>query len=104
MKHTSLFTAFILTLLLSNSIQASQDKLYTAKKYPYNLLLSRTDTVKIIYSENKEKVDCKVEINWENEMITSKQTRVSKRDFINEPLASCLPRENAKNILAKTFE
>lgn len=104
MKYTYLITIIILTLLLTSSAQASQDKIYTAKKYPYNLLLSRTDSVKIIYSDTKDQIKCKVAINWKNGMITSKQAVVSKVAFNKEPLASCLPREKAKHILAKTFE
>jgi len=104
MKLTSLTISTILTLIVINSVQASQEKLYTEKKYPYNLLLTRSDSVKIIYTNNKEYINCKVEVNWKNEMVTSLKTRVSKLKFNKEPLASCLPREQAKIILAKTFE
>ncbi|MEW6991242.1 hypothetical protein AADZ91_11175 [Colwelliaceae bacterium 6441] len=92
------------TLLMSNAIQASQEKLYTAKKYPYNLLISRTQSVKIIYTDEQENINCKVAVNWQNKTLTSVNKRVKKQDFIKEPLASCLARNNAKDILSKTFE
>jgi len=108
MKNTTLLISITLTLILlltlNSSVQANQDKLYSAKLHPYNLLLSRTETVKIIYSENKEEIHCKVEVNWKNEQVTSEQVSVNKVAFNKEPLASCLSREKAKNILARTFD
>jgi len=104
MKYKMLLSLILSILLLNSPVQASQEKLYSAKKYPYNLLLSKTDSVKIIYTKNKEGIDCKVEINWQNEVMTTQQTRVSKLEFNKEPLATCLPRKKAKIILAKTFE
>ena len=108
MKYTNLIISITLALLftsiVNSSVKASEDKLYTQKKHPYDLLLARTDTVKIIYTEDKEQVNCKVEVNWKNEQITSEQVSVNKVAFNKEPLASCLSREKAKNILAKTFD
>jgi hypothetical protein len=102
-KHTTI-TLFLMILALNSTVQASQEKRYSAKKYPYDLLLTRTDSVKIIYNLEKKEISCKVEVNWKDKQITSMQARVTEMEFSKEPLASCLPREKAKNILAKTFE
>ncbi|MFT5755848.1 MAG: hypothetical protein ACI9LM_000560 [Alteromonadaceae bacterium] len=104
MKDIGLHSSVLLILLLSSAVQADQETLYSSKSYPYNLLLSRTESVKIIYIKDKDKINCKVEVSWKNKMITTLQARVSKIAFNKGPLASCLPREKAKNILAKTFE
>jgi hypothetical protein len=104
MNLKSTLIAIIITILTISSAQANEEKLYTKKKYPYNLLLKKTDSVKIIYTESKNKINCKVEINWKGESITSKESRISKVKFVEEPLASCLARDKAKSILAKTFE
>jgi hypothetical protein len=82
MKKTTLYKRFLLILLLSSSVQADQKTLYNSKSYPYNSLLSRTKSIKIIYIENMNDINCKVEVNWQNEIVTTAKSRVSKSILI----------------------
>lgn len=90
-------------LLSSNQIQAAELQLYSAMGHPYKLLIARSDKVKIIYSEKDETINCRVEVNWQTDTFATTMVEVSKKKFTTKPLASCLPRHQAKTMLANTF-
>jgi hypothetical protein len=72
--------------------------------YPYKLLINRTDIIKIIYSESDDNISCKVIISWNEQELQTSLTHITKEQFNKKPLASCLPRKEAKVILARTFD
>jgi len=103
MKLITLFTFYLIILLSTNPVTANTNKLFTEQGYPYDLLIKRTDEVKIIYSENEKEVNCRVELNWQDQKITTQPIKIEKIKFNAKPFATCLPRQQAKTILAKTF-
>jgi len=82
----------------------SYEKLTSTMGYPYKLLIDRSDSVKIIYSESSDMINCKVTVRWSEQEIHAQPKQVSKEKFDEKPLASCLDRTKAKAILARTFQ
>ena len=102
---TLLLSAVLLTTSLSAlTVQAAEKKLTSAMGYPYKLLINRVSEIKIIYSEDAKNINCKVVVNWHEQEIKSQSIRVSRESFNEKPLASCLPRNKAKSMLAATFQ
>jgi len=89
---------------LTSTVQAAEGKLTSAMGYPYKLLINRANSIKIIYSENSNNIDCKVVFNWNDQKLVSQSMLVSRENFKDEPLASCLTREKAKSMLKVTFQ
>lgn len=79
------------------------EKLYSEKGYPYKELIQRSDSVKIFYTEKDALVNCKVEVNNQQDVWTSTAVSITKDSFTEAPLASCLKRNKAKEILASTY-
>ena len=104
MKTLSTFILLATVLLYSNFSQASEQKIYSSMGYPYQLLLARADTVKIIYSEKHDNVACKVKVSWADKQVLTTSTLVSQKNFSDKPLANCLARQQAKSILSRTFD
>lgn len=100
----------IITLITSLTTNAESSKknhyeqLASTMGYPYKLLINRTEIVKIIYSESNDNINCKVIINWNDQVVQTPSTQITKEKFNDKPLASCLAREDAKVILARTFD
>ena len=109
MKTHHLATTTLLTLLLctipNSDANAEELKLYSHEGYPYKRLIARSDSVKIIYSENASDhtITCRVEIDRKQEITATTALQVSKEDFSQKPLASCLTRDEAKRLLSKSF-
>lgn len=101
-KFTFILLFISLNALISNA-NAQLEQVYSEKGYPYKDVISRTNEVKIIYTEKSQVVACKVLISLEDGIYESTQKDVSKKAFDNAPLASCLARSEAKSVLAKTF-
>lgn len=100
----------VITLITSVTSNAESSKtphyeqLFSSMGYPYKLLINRTDTVKIIYSENVNNINCKVIVSWSEKEVQTPITQTTKEKFKDKPLASCLARKEAKLILARTFD
>lgn len=103
MKSSIALLLMTLFLLSSFSLKAEQVKIYSAEGYPYKLLINRTNTVKIYYHEDGEAVNCRTEIQWGKAQVKTSAMQVSSKKFASKPLLSCLPREQAKAVLASTF-
>ncbi|SFB89855.1 hypothetical protein [Pseudoalteromonas denitrificans] len=103
MKFISILSAVLLIFISTTSVNAQSHKLYSNQGYPYNLLIKRTDKIKIIYSESESSTKCRVEIKWKNSHISTQSININHSKFNQKPLASCLPRAQAKLILKKTF-
>jgi hypothetical protein len=103
-KNFVLSIALLVTSLSTVTVQAAEEKLNSAMGYPYKLLINRTNEVKIIYSERAKNINCKVVVNWGGQELKSQSIIVSKENFNEKPLASCLPRSKAKSMLKATFQ
>lgn len=103
MKLITFFTFYLIVLISITPVEANTNKLFTEQGYPYDLLIKRTNEVKIIYSENERYVNCRVELNWQDQKMTTQSIKVEQVKFNEKPFATCLPRAQAKTILAKTF-
>lgn len=105
-KHAfNLMLILITTLVFSTNSLAKlnlQDEVNGAQVYPYNLLVQRTDQIKVIY-QGEQQITCRVEIH-KGELQWSGDYQVVKADkFKQNPLRHCLDRDHAKQILASTF-
>jgi len=98
-----LTTLNIIIFLFTTPAEATTNKLLSEQGYPYDLLIKRTNEIKIIYSEKENMVNCRIELNWQDQKITTKDISIEKIKFDKKPFAACLPRDQAKVILAKTF-
>ena len=93
------------TLIFSSHSLANlnlEDRIDNVEGYPYNLLIQRTDQIKVIYQGDKQ-ITCRVEIHkgglqWSGDTQVVKATK-----FKQSPLKYCLGRAHAKQILASTF-
>ena len=83
--------------------QAGDDMLYTNQGYPYESLVKRSESIKIFYTKNKESTRCRVEVDVKGKIWRSSQQSISNKAFNATPLAACLARSDAKQLLAKTF-
>lgn len=90
--------------LASAAIQPTET-VYSGKGYPYKLLIDRAESINIIYSEDPlGNIQCSVKaIVAGQELLTSKKV-TDQIKFKQKPLASCLSRHKAKELLAKTFD
>jgi hypothetical protein len=91
------------SLCASTSFASSEIQLFSSEGYPYQQLISRVDSVKIIFTEREEGVQCKVNVTHGQLQQETQLVRVTAKQFEEKPLASCLPRIRAKVMLASTF-
>jgi len=98
-----LLLLIVLLVLSAKYANASELKLYSTMGYPYKLLLTRSEEIKIIYSEIADKVTCRVEILENGRRTITQNVEAKSKHFNEKPLASCLPRNEAKKLLAQTF-
>lgn len=91
------------TLVPQDAAPLSLNKLYSDAGYPYNMLLERADSMKIIYTIKAQEVTCSVLLENGDAPQESPKVIVSKKHFNEEPLANCLLRVKAKQWLAATF-
>lgn len=78
------------------------DSLMTNEGYPYNMLVQRTDEVKLIYN-NKSPMTCRVEVNHNGQVWRGQTYSTSEKRFLAKPLARCMDRTLAKEIVKTTF-
>lgn len=105
MKRLYIFKTLLISLLTlsATSVFAGHERVFTEQGYPYKQLVKRSDTVKLIYSQDGQQVTCKVAIEHKGlARITTEQT-ISAAKFADKPLANCLKRDTAKSLLAMTF-
>jgi hypothetical protein len=102
----SKLTLVLLTTLFFSNYSLANLELGNAisniESYPYNLLVQRTDQVKIIYKGDKE-ISCRVEIQKGEQRWSGDSQVVTVKEFEQSPLKQCLNRTFAKEILASTF-
>ncbi|MGS2721595.1 hypothetical protein [Paraglaciecola aestuariivivens] len=104
MKYILITASLITTLSTISVAQAKLNKIYSNQNYPYKQLIHRSESVKLIYSENQASITCKVAVQHKENLHQTAPLEVSKQKFSAAPLASCLPRQQAKALLASTFK
>ena len=82
----------------------TQQVLFSSQGYPYKNLLSKTDLIKIIYTQEQDNVECSVELELDDLHLKSQSRTTSKDKFTQAPLASCLKRKQAKMWLKAIYQ
>lgn len=81
----------------------TQEMMYTSAGYPYDRLVKRTDSVKLIYTERDNIVDCRAIISKVDQIWSGFTQTVTEKEFQKARLSSCLSRKEAKSILRETL-
>ncbi len=93
----------ILLLLFASSFSYANQpvitQLDTDEGYPYKSLIKKVERVEIRYVENSHSVTCKVNVQTLHNQYMGKEQTVSAKLFAKRPMAACLTREKAKQIL-----
>ncbi|MCZ4253785.1 hypothetical protein [Pseudoalteromonas shioyasakiensis] len=93
----------ILLLIFATSFsyanQPVTTQLDTDEGYPYKNLIKKVERVEIRYVENSYSVTCKVNVQTLHNQYMGKEQTVSAKLFAKRPMAACLTREKAKQIL-----
>lgn len=94
-------TILVITLIsFSNQAQANTTiKLDTDEGYPYKNLINKAQRVELRYVENDHQVTCKVSVQPLHNQYMGKEQTVSAKQFKKQPIAACLTRIKAKQIL-----
>lgn len=96
----SLASSAIISLFIVMTIQANDEiQLYSEAGYPYKNLINKAKTVKILFTEKEDSIVCRVEVSGDSKNKTTEKVVVSKKQFEQAPLVSCLPRTEAKKLL-----
>ena len=96
------YLAILIIILISTASQAqanSNIKLTTDEGYPYKNLINKAQRIELRYVENDHQVSCKVSVQTLHNQYMGKQQTVSTKTFKKQPLAACLTRVKAKQIL-----
>ncbi|XPF92939.1 hypothetical protein ACM9HF_12990 [Colwellia sp. RE-S-Sl-9] len=102
LKKTVLILSVLSTSLVIG-IQANDEiQLYSEAGYPYKNLINKAKAVKILFTEQENSIVCRVEVSGDSKNKTTEKVVVSKKQFDQAPLVSCLPRTEAKKLL--TFD
>ncbi|MEP4891895.1 MAG: hypothetical protein ABJV04_17875 [Aliiglaciecola sp.] len=104
MKYLTTLTLILLSLTLNAKTNEQVETKYSYKGYPYKMLIARSDSIKILFTEKQDRVNCAVQFEQGNIIHKTSYSDVKKLDFNNQPLVSCLPRHQAKAWLKDTFE
>jgi hypothetical protein len=98
-----ILVSLCITKSLSCLAQTDQFEMFnTNEGYPFNLLLKRTEQVKLIY-KGKHKVTCHVEVRDEGKVWIGETYNAKLTKFSQAPLSACMDRELAKKIVRTTF-
>ncbi len=104
MLNKSIIISVISSLFLVMTIQASEEiQMYSEAGYPYKNLIHKSQSVKIFFTEKEQNISCRVNVSLPSQSTTSNTIEVSKKQFEATPLASCLPRDQAKKLLAFAY-
>ncbi len=104
MLTKSILLLSILSASLVMTIQANDEiQLYSEAGYPYKNLINKAKAVKIFFTEKEDIVVCRVEVSRDSKNKTTEKVEVTKKQFEQAPLVSCLPRTEAKKLLTFAY-
>ncbi|CAH9050374.1 hypothetical protein PSECIP111951_00179 [Pseudoalteromonas holothuriae] len=72
----------------------------TNEGYPYKNVIRKAERVELRYSEVENNIECKVIVLNNTHKHSSTLQTVSRKKFNKSPMAACLTRNTAKQILA----
>ncbi|WP_448555854.1 hypothetical protein [Thalassotalea montiporae] len=107
MKYFTLLVLLsITTSLLASPNDSKLEKIYSHQGYPYKQLINRANEVKLSFTETElnSTVTCHVLVQLNNQLFESEQVSIPQQAFAEKPLASCLDRQQAKKLLAASFD
>jgi hypothetical protein len=107
MKLMKLMIVISITLGINTNILAQESKhlIYeNTAGYPYQQLIDRVDSVKILFSEGEHLITCSVAIEDQGRKTVSKAVAVSKNRFKVKPINACLDFGLARKWLASTLQ
>lgn len=87
-----------------NNVLANEVKQLTHENtagYPYEQLIARADSIKILFSESEEIITCSAALEYKNQAIVSEPVKVLKNRFKVRPFKACLNTTQARKWLAK---
>ena len=96
------YCIILLFICLSGASYANQPavtQLDTDEGYPYKNLIQKVERVEIRYVENQYTVTCRVNVQTLHNQYNGKEHTVSAKLFAKRPMAACLTRDKAKQIL-----
>lgn len=96
------YCIILLFICLSSASYANQPavtQLDTDEGYPYKNLIQKVERVEIRYVENQHTVTCRVNVQTLHNQYNGKEYTVSAKLFAKRPMAACLTRNKAKQIL-----
>jgi len=104
MLNKYLIPIAIVGIFVAMTIQANEDiKLYSEAGYPYENLIHEAKSIKILFTESEDNVTCRVNVSLSTQEKITEKIKVSKKQFDQAPLASCLTRTKAKKILRLAY-
>jgi len=89
---------------MSTCTANNESELFSQEGFPYKLLIARADSIKILFIEKAGSIECRTRVIDHQKEQTTEVVLVSKKQFNEKPLASCLSRDKAKELLADTFK
>jgi len=82
-------------------VQANEElKLYSSAGYPYENLIRKAKAINVLFIEKSDGISCRVQATWSAKQKITNRVFVSKEEFTQTPLKSCLPRKEAKKLLS----
>lgn len=104
MKITFGVVAVIASVLSgANATDVNEDTFLTVEDYPYDYLVRLSDKVLIHYSDVKEGVKCRTEVQHKGETWSSNYVIVETYKFRKDAFRACYKRSEAKASLTRVF-
>ncbi|NOU50056.1 hypothetical protein HG263_05825 [Pseudoalteromonas sp. JBTF-M23] len=95
----TLLGALFTTISYANTLPVAQ--INTTEGYPYKHVIFKAQRVELHYSELENGIECRVKVVDDKLQHSSDIQQVSRKKFKQSPMAACLTRTTAKQILAK---
>lgn len=89
----------VISVMSSFAISTPESKIMTDEGYPYKQLIAKSSLVKIKYRESHDRINCHLVITTKAHTFISEQETVTKKRFKKYPMASCMKRSDAKQLL-----
>lgn len=99
----TVFAAVLLIPFHSEGGILKQQEIFSKQGYPYNILLRKTNSIKIHYVESAQNINCYVNLEFDGKKEKTAVLSISKKAFLTASLKNCLRRNKAKEILKATF-
>ncbi|MBD1583751.1 hypothetical protein [Pseudoalteromonas sp. S16_S37] len=92
---------FVLFTTASYANTQAVEQINTTEGYPYKNVIFKAQRVELHYSELENGIECRVNVVGDEQQHSGDTQQVSHKKFQQSPMAACLTRTTAKQILAK---